>query len=58
MEHVGHEVMLIDYKPGEPVTDNDWADGRFCLECLDCGSIILGEREMIGTTKALSVTLG
>ena len=48
IEHAGHNVHVSDYKSGEPLTDEDWDNGRFCLECEDCGVILLGERIQVG----------
>ncbi len=45
-EHAGHEVEIADYKSGEPIGDED-DPGRFCLECVDCGKILLGDRVMV-----------
>ncbi|KKM76667.1 hypothetical protein LCGC14_1377910 [marine sediment metagenome] len=52
--HAEHEVHIVDYKIGEPVSDES---GRFCLECLDCEKIILGDRTMVGAAKAISVEI-
>lgn len=53
-EHADHDVEIADYKVGEPFDPQD--KGRFCLECLDCGEIILGSRVMVGSARAISVT--
>ena len=53
-EHVGHQVVISDYKPGEPMDDDP---SRFCLECIDCEEILLGSRTLVGTCKAISVTI-
>lgn len=53
--HVGHEVKIVDYKPGEPVDDEP---GRYCLECMDCSEILLGDRTMVGSAEAISVEIG
>ncbi len=53
--HVGHNVVVTDYRPGEPESDFD--GGRYCIECLTCGgAIILGDRVLVGQCEALSVT--
>ena len=56
-EHAGHEVEIVDYMPGEPMQKSDDDAGRFCLECVDCGEILLGARVMVGSCKAISVTV-
>jgi hypothetical protein len=49
--HAGHEVMIVDYMSGEPIRESD-GDGRFCLECLDCSVILLGDRVVVGAETA------
>lgn len=55
-KHAGHDVNIADYMSGEPLQESD-GDGRFCLECLDCGEILLGSRVMVGSSNASSVTI-
>lgn len=53
-KHAGHEVEIMDYQQGDPIEEDN--GGRFTLECIDCKEILLGNRVMVGTCEAISVT--
>lgn len=43
-KHFGHNVKVTDYQEGDPIGKET---GRFCLECMDCETIIFGNRTKV-----------